>query len=309
MAKFTMLIGLPGSGKTTYARSLLEGNEDWVHLSSDEITNRSRLPGESVDYQNTFEEMYQQTFHHLENGSNVIYDATNLASKRRRSILNRIEKFEAETEAIIFLTPHALLKKRNSKRQTVDRVPGHIIERYIRAFQLPRKDENFGWIRFLSMSPYKEINPEQLKTQALLLEGHELFFKSFEETRPMAETAEMRALLQQNYGIIREISKEVSDFEEQELLSWTILLHNIGKAYVRKNLPIEQDNFYGYEHVSAYLAYQILLSLQFPLRFIYDVLLLIDEFEIGKELKRVKVKRRVGLENYERLEMLWRISV
>lgn len=308
MAKFRMLIGLPGSGKTTYARSLLQGNEDWVHISSDEITNRSRLPGESVDYQNTFDEMYQQTAFHLENGFNVIYDATNLASKRRRSILNRIEKFEPETEAIVFLTPYTLLKKRNSQRQAVDRVPDHIIERYILAFQLPRKDEKFDWILFLSKPPYKEIKSEQLKKQAFSIEDYELFFKSFEETRPMTENAEMHSLLQQNYKIIEEIQNEVKDPNEQELLSWAILLHNIGKAYVRKNLPIEQDNFYGYEHVSTYLAYPVLLSLQFPLRFIYDVLLLMDEFEIGKELKRGKMKRRVGLENYERLEMLWRIS-
>ncbi|QHJ72220.1 AAA family ATPase [Planococcus halotolerans] len=307
MAKFTMLIGLPGSGKTTYARNLLQGNEDWFHISSDEITNRSRLPGESVDYQNTFEKMYQQTVLQLENGGNVIYDATNLASKRRRSILNRIEKFKPETEAVVFLTSYPLLKKRNSQRHAVNRVPDHVIERYIRAFQLPRKDEKLDWIRFLSMSPSKEINPEQLKEQAFSFGEHELFFKSFEETIPMTETAEMRALLQQNYKIIEEIQKEVRDPDEQGFLSWAILLHNIGKAYVRKNLPIEQDNFYGYEHVSAYLAYPVLLSLQFPLRFIYDVLLLIDEFEIGKELKRGKVKRRVGLENYERLEVLWRI--
>lgn len=307
MAKFKMLIGLPGSGKTTYARNLLQTSEDWVHLSSDEITKRNRLPGESVDYQNTFEEMYRQTAFHLDNNINVIYDATNLASKRRKSILNRIEKFEPETEAIVFLTPYALLKNRNSQRQAIDRVPAHIIERYIRAFQLPRKDEKFDWIHFLSMPPEKKVNPDRLKKQAFSCEESETFFKSFEEIRPMTENDEMRALLQQNIKTVGEIQKEVSDPDELELLSWTVLLHNIGKAYVRKNLPIEQDNFHGYEHVSACLAYPVLLSLQFPLSFIYDVLLLIDEFEIGRELKRGKVKRRVGLENYERLEVLWRV--
>lgn len=307
MAKFLMLIGLPGSGKTTYARSLLQTNEDWVHLSSDEITHRNRLPGESVDYQNTFEEMYQQSAFHLENGTNVIYDATNLASKRRKSILNRIEKFDPETEAIVFLTPYEMLKKRNSRREDADRVPDSIIERYIRAFQLPRKDEKFDWIRILSKPPLAGINTAELKRQAFSYEEYETFFQSFEETRPMIESAEMRNLLQQNFKIIEKIKKETPDSDERELLSWTVLLHEIGKAYVRKNLPIEQDNFYGYEHVSAYLAYPVLLSLQFPLRFIYDVLLLIDEYEIGKKIKRGKVKRRIGLENYERLEMLWGI--
>ncbi|WP_052131602.1 ATP-binding protein [Planococcus sp. CAU13] len=307
MVKFMMLIGLPGSGKTTYARNLLGGIERWVHLSSDEIAQRHRLPDGSINHQMTFEEMYRETVFHLENGMNVIYDATNLASKRRRSVLNRIEKFEAETEAVVFLTPYEELKKRNGRRQADERVPDHIIERYIRAFQLPRKNENFDWIRFLSRPPYAHMDLENMKKQAFSQDKYETFFQCSKETRPMTEIDEMRTLLRQNNKIVEVIKKEVNDADEQDLLSWVILLHNIGKAYVRKRLPIEQDNFYGYEHVSAYLAYPVLLSWHFPLPFIYDVLLLIDEFEIAKGLKRGKVKRRIGSQNYERLETLWRI--
>lgn len=307
MTKFIMLIGLPGSGKTTYARSFLQQNEEWVHLSSDEITRRNRLPGESADHQNTFEEMYRETAFHLENGKNVIYDATNLASKRRKSVLNRVEKFQPITEAVVFLTPYDTLKSRNSQRQDAERVPDPVIDRYIRAFQLPRKDEKFDWIRILSNPPYTGMDSAKLKKQAFSYEANDTFFQSFNETRPMTETVEMRILFQQTYKMIDEIHKEVPDADEQELLSWAVLLHGIGKAHVRKDLPIELDNFYGYEHVSTYLAYPILLSLQFPIPFIYDVLLLIDEHVLGKQLKRGKVKRRIGLENYERLEKMWRI--
>ncbi|TWT05405.1 AAA family ATPase [Planococcus sp. CPCC 101016] len=308
MAHFIMLIGLPGSGKTTYARSLLQSDKRWIHLSSDEIAQRNRLSCNSTNNQNTFEAMYQETAFHLENGNNVIYDATNLASKRRKSLLNRIEKFQPETEALVFLTPYKVLKSRNSLRQDKERVPDSVMERYIRAFQLPRKDEKFNSIRILSNPPLAGIHPAKLKEQAFSYEESEAFFRSFKETKPMTETAEMRAILQQTCKMIKEIKKEVPDTDEQELLSWVLLLHGIGKAYTRKNLPIEQDNFYGYEHVSMYLAYPVLLALEFPLRLIYDVLLLIDEYEIGKELKRGKVKRRIGLDNYERLEKLWRIT-
>lgn len=307
MAQFKMLIGLPGSGKTTFARSLLQNDEGWVHLASDGITQRNHLPGQSIDNQNTFEEMYRETACHLESGNNVIYDATNLASKRRKSVLNRIGKFQPETEAIVFLTPYKVLKSRNSRRQDAERVPDPIMERYIRAFQFPRKDEKFDCIRILSKPPLTGINTAKLKKQAFSYEDSEAFFQSFEETKPMTSTVEMRSILRQTYKMIEEIDKEVPDTDERELLSWVILLLGIGKAYTRKDLPIEQDNFYGYEHVSMYLAYPILLSLEFPLRFIYDVLLLIDEHEIGKELKRGKVKRRIGLDNYERLETIWRI--
>ena len=302
-----MLIGLPGSGKTSYARRLVQSDEKWVHLSSDRITQKNRLPGNSTTNQSTFEEMYQETAFHLENGNNVIYDATNLASKRRKSVLNRIEKFQPETEAIVFLTPYHVLKYRNSRRKDAERVPDPIIERCIRAFQLPRKDEKFDCIRILSKPPLAGIDTAKLKKQAFSYEESNAFFQSFEETKPMIKSAEMRAILQRSYKMIREIDKEVFDTDEQELLSWVILLHAIGKAYTRKDRPIEQDNFYGYEHVSMYLAYPVLLSLEFPLRFIYDVLLLTDEHVVGKGLKRGKVKRRIGLDNYERLEKLWRI--
>lgn len=82
---FTMMIGLPGSGKTSRAKEL-EGQN--VICSSDEI--RRELFGDEghvctkQENAKVFEEMFKRTKSNLLAGNNVVYDATNL-SKREES--------------------------------------------------------------------------------------------------------------------------------------------------------------------------------------------------------------------------------
>ncbi|WKA55857.1 ATP-binding protein [Planococcus shixiaomingii] len=308
MPLLKMLIGLPGSGKSTFAQKLVTKEQGWVHLSSDLIAKSSIFPGESIDTQQVFAEMYRQTVVALRAGKDVIYDATNLTSRRRRSFLNRIKNFHAETEAVVFLTPYTILKERNQKRADSERVPEFVLERYIRSFQFPKMDEAFHKITIISNPsfpatnqaiPTSEVRQIVLKPDVSYQEILELY-RSFQETKPLLE---LESVAHRSYRIFTSISKKVLDSEELELLSWVALLHAIGKSYVRKNLPIEEDNFYGYEHVAMYLSYPILSSLQFPEHFIIDALLLIDEHVEALHSKRGKLKRRLGLKNYERLEI------
>lgn len=304
MPLFKMLIGLPGSGKSTFARDLAE-SPDWVHLSSDAIARSHSAFDESIDYQKVFAEMYRQTAAALSSGKNVIYDATNLTSKRRRSFLNRIKPHQAETEALVFLTPYPILKERNQKRPDSERVPEFVLERYIRSFQFPKPDEPFDKVTVVSnpslatdrVIPIDEIRQTFLKPEISYQEILDLY-QMFQETKPLLN---LESITKQIYKVFTETRKEVSDPEEFELLTWVALLHGIGKAYVRKNLPLEEDNFYGYEHVAMYLSYPILSSLQFSDSFIFEVLILIDEHVEARYSKRGKLKRRLSLKNYERL--------
>lgn len=91
MQTFTMYIGLSGSGKSTLAENQLiykttELNRKVAYLSSDEI--RKELFGDENDQSHNvkvFEEMFKRTRRALIEGEDVIYDATNLSSKRRRN--------------------------------------------------------------------------------------------------------------------------------------------------------------------------------------------------------------------------------
>ena len=72
--KFIMLIGLPGSGKSTWAEKYITENANTVLISSDNI--RKELFGDEnsqEDNNRVFYEMEVRTLNHLNNGVNVIY--------------------------------------------------------------------------------------------------------------------------------------------------------------------------------------------------------------------------------------------
>lgn len=307
MTKLKMLIGLPGSGKSTYAENFAANNPGWLHLSSDRIARSRFEEDEEMNYQEIFEEMYQQTAAALAIGQNVLYDATNLASKRRRSFLNRIGRPNAE--AVVLRTPYTLLKERNRNRDSHNRVPDHVLERYIRAFQFPRFNEGFDEVRIISRGePANDLHA----SKALVMNGNAKFTELYgvlPETQIMSnwqsrEPVESSCVIRQMFEVYKKVQVLSIDPEEKELLSWFALLHDIGKAYVRKNLPFDKDNFHGHEHVSAYLAYQTLFSLNFSPEFIYNVTLLIDEHEEAKHMKQGKLKRQLGMPNFDRMQIL-----
>lgn len=310
MARLKMLIGLPGSGKSTFAAKIIETEPGWIHLSSDRIAHERFGVNEPIDHRTVFEELYQQTAASLTAGRDVIYDATNLASSRRKSLLNRLRKMEAETEAILFFTPVEVLKQRNRMRHDREQVPEAILERYIRALQFPRKDEKLDKISIVSgfKSSIKSSEVQSLRqligSETATFEDILGLYRSFEETSALITHPEMEAIADRSYKLFKQVQLDVLNRQECALLSWAMLLHGIGKPHVRKPVPIEQDNFYGYEHVSMYLAYPILSALEYPEPFIFDVLLLIDEHREAPVMKRGKIRRRIGEENFQRLQFL-----
>ncbi|WKA52051.1 ATP-binding protein [Planococcus liqunii] len=310
MPRLKMLIGLPGSGKSTFAAKITETETGWIHLSSDRIAHERFSVKEPIDHRTVFEELYQQTAASLTAGRDVIYDATNLASSRRKSLLNRLRKMEAETEAILFFTPVEVLKQRNRMRNDRERVPEAILERYIRALQFPRRDEKLDKISIVSGFKPSIKSSEAQSLRQLIGSENTTFedilalYRSFEESSALITHPEMEAVAYRSYKLFKQVQLDVLNRQERALLSWAMLLHGIGKPHVRKPVPIEQDNFYGYEHVSMYMAYPILSALEYPEPFVFDVLLLIDEHREAPAMKRGKIRRRIGEENFQRLQFL-----
>ncbi|RNF39448.1 ATP-binding protein [Planococcus salinus] len=319
MPSLKMLIGLPASGKTTYARRLVHTDSNWVHLSSDEIAYAKYPKDQPINHQEVFQELFLKTLTCLKDGKNVIYDATNLASQKRKSFINRIKELHVHVEAIIFITPYDLLKERNNARESWQRVPPYILDRYIRAFQFPRKDENFDECSIITDHTWNQPPETKQHSQIIrgrLMEGNLSFnewmelYNLFEDTKPFLwlikdSSSLMSAANLNTYQAYKKMVSAAPTPHDQEVMAWTILLHQIGKAYVRKNRPMEEDNFYGFEHASTYMAYPILSSLRIPEPLTWDILLLIDEHIIGRQMKRGKVKRRIGTANYERLVNFW----
>lgn len=105
---FIMLIGNVGSGKSTFANELIEeykndsSDDKIIYLSSDDI--REEILGSEENQGNNsvvFEEMKKRTIDALKNGMNVVYDATNINKKRRKSLLNQLPKNSHKTACYI----------------------------------------------------------------------------------------------------------------------------------------------------------------------------------------------------------------
>lgn len=131
-ASLILLIGLPGSGKTTLAQQLITQRPDYRLVSTDRI--RAQLFGDEAtqgpwlqvwrevqrQFQRSLTEMLQgQAF-------GVIYDATNAARKQRRRVVQLARGVGFSHISYVWLdTPLALCLERNQKRDR--QVPEEII--------------------------------------------------------------------------------------------------------------------------------------------------------------------------------------
>lgn len=81
---FTMLVGLPGSGKSTYAQKLknLYGSDNTEIIESDEYRRLSfGSPEIQGDNNKLFTMIHNDILNFLKGGRNIIFDATNISRK------------------------------------------------------------------------------------------------------------------------------------------------------------------------------------------------------------------------------------
>ena len=153
-----MLVGLPGSGKSSITRSILDKNPDmdFEVISSDNIIVELG-ESEGLSYKESFEkyigkatgDMWIRAKQAKNNGKNIIWDQTNLTPKSRKK---KLELFKHYTKISIICSPtEPELKERLKKREREDgkEVPDHIIKSMSRTFKMPSKDEGFSKIKVI----------------------------------------------------------------------------------------------------------------------------------------------------------------
>lgn len=134
-----MLVGLPGSGKSTYASRY----EDMYSIHSFDAVRDELFGDENDQTDNTkvFSVLHKRIIDDLKVGKNVIYDATNISWKRRKSFLSLLGKIDCYKEAVVIATPYEICLEQNESRER--RVPEEVIEEMYRNFDIPFYNE--GW--------------------------------------------------------------------------------------------------------------------------------------------------------------------
>ncbi len=147
-----MLIGLPGSGKSTWIRNFLakEDPSQWTIASTDDILEKWGKE-KGLDYNQAFQkfdfkevnaQMYRDIENAIKNGKNIIFDQTNMNKKSRRAKLQMLPKHYTR-EAVVFLIPYDQLKNRLKQREkeTGKMIPAHVIDSMARSYEPPTRDE------------------------------------------------------------------------------------------------------------------------------------------------------------------------
>jgi predicted kinase len=145
---FTMLIGLPGTGKTTFAKNLLDYNSaNRILISSDRIRfDLLNYHETGIDFDPKIEPKVWKIVNRKMNEAlkdptvkEVIFDATNLRKSRRKTFLKLAQKNEFRTRGILFSGSLGEVKARNQERER--NVPEEVIERFSRILEDPEEGE------------------------------------------------------------------------------------------------------------------------------------------------------------------------
>lgn len=237
MSTLYVMVGVSGSGKSTWANNLalVMGA---VVVSSDAI--RGELYGdESIqsDPAKVFEIVHSRVASNLDSGITTIMDATNLSSKRRRALC---EKFHNHT-CVAVVVPVTLEEAVRRDFLRDRHVGERVIRKQISQFEMVRPNE--GFCNIIVVQSNTKVNTENLK-------------------------AEMDKMNQDNQyhthtvGKHCDITKELIQKETCCVDDWRVeaaLWHDLGKVFTKsfenmKGEVTEVAHYYNHQHWGSYYS-------------------------------------------------------
>ena len=150
MSKLVIMVGLPGSGKSTYTAKY-ETQDHTTIVSTDEIRRELYGNPETQDNaQEVFDEAYRRIEIALRAGDTVVFDATNLKARNRRYLCNR---FRPIVDTIIAEYINTPIEKCIHRDELRSRTVGYeVIQRMARGMTEPRLDEGFDLVHIVGKS-------------------------------------------------------------------------------------------------------------------------------------------------------------
>ena len=237
-----LLVGPPGSGKTTYANKYIAEHSNTIHLSSDQI--RAELWGNEAtqgDNNEIFSLMQSRVIEALNNGQSVVYDSTSMTRKDRSYIISLCPKF-VKIEAHVIWAPIETCIERDAARERT--VGKEVIDRMLKRFQAPFYDEDIDEIKI--------ILPDGFDCDAYRL--------NIANAMKIPHDNPHHTLNIQNHCY--EAGRYAYNHFKDEDLMTAAMWHDVGKPYVKsfidsKGNPSEYAHFYQHQCCSAWMVYGI----------------------------------------------------
>jgi predicted kinase len=181
MSELVIMVGIPGSGKSTYVQAL--GQQGYEIINPDAI--RVELTGDMADQSQNAKVWgfaHRRLIEGLKQGKNMVLDATNVARKGRRELINLVRTEVPGTHI-------KALVKDISKETAIERVkkrvgeggldiPPDVMDRMYEKYRLnpPTAEEGFDEVETI---PDEKIT-DDLSTIATALEEHGYFKEASE---------------------------------------------------------------------------------------------------------------------------------
>ena len=244
--KLILLCGIPGSGKTFYAERIKDSYSYIVHLSSDTI--RKELYGDESIQGNpseVFSLMQNRAIEFLNNGYDVIYDATNITRKDRASIIAKCPKFSQIKCHIIWAPIEICIERDAARERTVGK---EVIDRMLKRFQAPYYDEGIDEIEV--------ILPENFNQQKYIDDSMNAMKIPHDNPH---HTLDIYNHCESAYEYT--VNNDMYD----NTLAFAASLHDVGKPYVKsfvntKGEPSDTAHYYQHQCVGAWMVYGLVVN-------------------------------------------------
>ena len=300
--KLLLTVGLPASGKSTYAKELAIQENANIHSSDElrqELLNDINDQSANVD---VFKELHRRIKEDLINGKSVIMDATNISYKRRMTFLQELNKIDCEKICIMIATPYEQCLAQNKMRDRV--VPEEIIKRMYLQMDIPAYFE--GWNKIhLIYNHKKKYDMETLFSR----------LDNIDQCNPHHQFSigiHCKSCAAHICSYYIDNNHKMTSSDKNILIAG--MFHDVAKEFTKqfkntKGEDTEHAHFYNHENVSAYDSLFYLYEQHLADIDILDICQLIryhmQPFHINGSLKaEAKFIKLVGQEFYDRLMIL-----
>lgn len=155
--KLFVLVGLPGSGKSTWCNGALAMHDknNYVVLSTDAyIEDRAKEKG--ISYNDAWKDNIKPASRHLqetlkkaiEDKKNIIWDQTNLSIKKRKEIIASVPEYYEKIAVVFEVDSLETIFKRVSERHVNGQkfISKDVVINMSKTYETPTQDEGFDLI-------------------------------------------------------------------------------------------------------------------------------------------------------------------